>query len=218
MRKIDSPNDAITRACASTGPAFLSAFRKTAGHKTKIAIARAMNAPIRNAPSERLSIAWKKGFIVFTGTQALDWPGRRRSGDSGASLQSITISRTPNAPLIHERRTACSWLTGVVWNCRRSLHRVDCLPVAEAGPMTIAPSRPTRDGQPAAKRTFRLAENGPPDEKGVTTIGRETPRQAMPGFIDSRTRYAVTFAMVPHARPFGPPFVIPHQRLLPLRV
>jgi hypothetical protein len=52
----------------------------------------------------------------------------------------------------------------------------------------------------------------------VAAISRKASGQTTPAFIASRARYAVAFAMVPHARPSGPPFVIPHQRLLPLRV
>lgn len=64
----------MTRACASTRPASSSAFCNTAGHRTKIAIARAIKAPTKHAPSNGLSIVWKKGFIVFQGMRAFNWP------------------------------------------------------------------------------------------------------------------------------------------------
>lgn len=44
------------------------------------------------------------------------------------------------------------------------------------------------------------------------------PRQLHLSWRASRVWYAAALAIVPHARPPGPPFVIPHQRLLPLRV
>jgi|GEM_PF-5935100 len=139
MRKIGPPSDAIARACASTCPASASAFRKTPAHKTKIAIARTMNAPTTHASSDELSIAWKKGFIVSRWI-AFDQRLCRRGEDSDASRQTIR-SRENGTPLFSVKAEASCRSREVIVSNRESY----------AGDM----SRPTRDIRARRKRSFK---------------------------------------------------------------